>query len=465
MLIALSHLLQVLDNKSNINCLSIMSLSATIGFLEEDFNEDLFKIVVENISKKKAQYISHEELPFPKLTTFSDVFTKSSASTKSTESKEEVASKRVVGFRRFTLRYRENGIVDNINIVFKIKARGIETAMAMSDIWLKRGGQLIDNSLVEAINNPVKCSELTEIACYNADHPTWKAIRPETFITMLDTERDVYLIAMEDLKTASVKHLIGPNSDVNAWFWREEDLVVALQEIARFHAMYYGSTDALPDKIKQALDKAGNLTPYNDINVRPVYRTVFEHYAACDNFNESMCADMKIIVKKSLENMDAVYDILNRSPVALIHNELSSPNVCLRLTPKIDQSPLCIYDWDLIRLMPPQFDTVYFIASLVSANSIEKWNDYLEIYRLGLLNQLEKIGAAGDIIGSVSDRSRFKAICDMCAVDILWNRLAMYSFYHDYFPKDLTKIFNGNLSVYIKHFSRDYDFLKPTCNL
>ena len=169
-----------------------MSLSSKIGFLEEDFNEDLFKIVVENVSKKKAQYISHEELPFPKLTTFSDVFTQSSAARESTENKEEVGSKRVVGFRRFTLRYREiqNGMIKGINIVFKIKARGIETAMAMSDIWLKRGGQLIDNSIVEYINNPVRCSELNEIACYNADHPTWKAIRPETFMTQIDKERD-----------------------------------------------------------------------------------------------------------------------------------------------------------------------------------------------------------------------------------------------------------------------------------
>ena len=381
------------------------------GFVEGDFNEHLFSDVLQNVSEK-AQYIGHEEIPFSDGTGYvSNV-----GSSDNTDS-----TKRVVGFRAFRLRYQEqtDEVEKSIGIVFKIKLKGSDSWRLLSDLMVKQGYDELGNSTLNKPFDTTLNSELKEIACFNILHPTWNAIRPNVFITLKDSEKEIFAIAMEDLGTDSFTHM-DTIKDVSTW--KDHDIKDVLQGISAFHALYYGKTEKIPDDIKKPVDASNIVNPYTDPRARSYIICATEHNL--EKHTDLIGTMASKILRKSIDNMDEVCAILGNYPVTLIHNDFNIRNLCLRKNPKPNESRLCVYDWEVVRIANPQHDIAEFIAFILPEDSpIDSWDAYLEVYQGNLFKELEKLGASPEILKTVSSEDKFKSVFHMCIIELLWNRI------------------------------------------
>ena len=425
-----------------------MTSTAKRGVFEDDFNEDLFLQVIKNISKD-AEYVGHEQVDLgSKDGVMSDLVT------------NDDTEKPIVGLRAFKIRYRhgDEASEHDKTVVFKIKTNSNNVIGLLMHVI----GQMIEISTIKEIMAKtvpqyIKHSERREIAFYKTSNPICKAFHPEILMTRADTDRDVYLIAMENLQTDDFTHL---NTTFDPTKWSEKERQIALEELARFHSVYYGNTEAIPDELRKLIEESNVFNPLADMKDREGLRVLVEHFY--ENRAERFDSEMSNILQKSWEKMDDVCAIIGGSPLTLTHGDFGPQNMCLRKAPKPDESRLCVYDWETIKITPPQTDVVYFICKMLPANSpAEKWYEYLEIYRVSLLDELQKREANEDVIQSVSDKGRFKAVFDMCMFNRLWYRLGLFIRYPQILPAAVPRQHEiDNVSTFVKGFASEYAFLK-----
>ena len=67
---------------------------------------------------------------------------------------------------------------------------------------------------------------------------------------------------------------------------------------------------------------------------------------------------------------------------------------------------------------------------------------------------------ADDVIASVEDTDRFQQVFDMCALELMWNRVATCLYFDvNMFAVPFAARIGGNLVRYIESIAGRYDFL------
>ena len=146
--------------------------------------------------------------------------------------------------------------------------------------------------------------------------------------------------------------------------------------------------------------------------------------------------------------------------MTLVHNDFSVRNLCLRKDPGPNQSRVCIYDWEALRISHPQRDIGEFIAFVLPENSpVELWDRYIEMYRISFLQELINQDASAKTMETVQDSTRFKTVFHMCILELLWNRLGGYIHFSEYMPIPYVSRMVDNVLRYVKYFAKDFDFL------
>ena len=416
------------------------------GFLECDFNASFFTKVVKNICEN-ATFLGHKELSFS-----SEEGGLSGISGRSNNSKA-----RVVGFRIFELRYiqPDQNEESRTRVVFKVKIKGCDTMDMMTVLFSSLGCSDIDKTLREKPFDTLKHLEQKELAFFNVDHPTWKAIRPKAFMTLMNATRHIYLVAMEDLRSGSFTHL---DTVMDPSPWQRDDVKDALQGIAAFHALYYGNVGTIPEKVKGLIDSSNIEDPYNAASARAFFRCVVENI---QKKHGNLLGEKAVsVLQKSINNMDKVCAVLSNSMTTLIHGDFNIRNVCLRKDPKPGESRMRAYDWEFLRVMCPQHDAAFFIAHILSENDpIDVWSDYFEMYRQCFLAELIKAGATEDIQGTVKDRDNFKWVFDMCIIEMLWNGVGVMLIVSKAHPLPFIPKLVKSVCRYLEYLSTIYAFL------
>ena len=416
--------------------------------VEADLNETLFRKIVNNISNK-AEYIGHEEIPFSNETGYN--------TRKISESKDR-NNERVIGIRAYRVHYcteADNAETDKTkNIVLKVKLQGRLQWHTLHD-QLVSGDDPFGGLQRDFFDTTID-GEKKELACVSVNHPTWNTIQPKTWYTVNDKERDIYLVAMEHLHGDAVTHMdtVFDISD-----WTKQDIEDVFKGIAPLHALYYGNIDSIPDDVKKTLTYIKLAEIYDKTDTRSVFKCLIEYIEAHhgDLLEET---GVSRILNRSIMNMGEIFAILFSSPTTLVHNDFNVRNLCLRKHPKPYQKRLCVYDWECVRLMPPQHDIVEFIAFVLpDGSSVELWEEYMDMYRQIFLNELESLGSPNELINNVRNKVEFKKVFHMCVLEFAWNRMGGYMYVSKLFPMPFLLRVTKNVYRYIAAFANEYDFL------
>ena len=422
-----------------------------VGFSNKDFSIDLFAEIVNNISP------GSECVDFERV-----AFSSGGLSSRLVEG-DDGDDARVLGFRAFEVRYRTgaddklDSEVKTCQVVFKIKPDCMETRQMVTEKIGKMGDDKNGDDFFKKTFDCHHRMNAKELACVNVDEPVWRAIMPDIYWSRRDDEREIYAFAMENL-SQSTTHMDSAD-DISCW--KEYDVICVLQEIAAFHALYYGQTERLPEAVKQSLTEIGTMTQTytDDVMMKFMRRQLEENIKA---YPELLTPQIISIIETSLSNVMKVCAILDGSPHTLIHNDFCQRNFCLRHVPvPRGKSRLCVYDWEFIRVTNPQHDVAEFLEFVLPANTDpEAWLPYLETYRQALLQQLRNRKAPSDVQASVEDRERFKQVFDMTLLELVWNRLGTYMRVSAVlFPMTYIARVARNVLHYVEDMSALYDFL------
>ena len=420
-----------------------------VGFLNKHFIRNLFCEIVRNISPG-SECVDFKHVAFSSQEGISSDLLASDVDDDA----------RVLGFRAFEVSYRscDDADVRACQVVFKIKPKSEETRQMLIEMIRKMSGDADADDYAQKTFDCHYGMNAKELACVNVEEPVWRAIMPDIYWSKQDDEREIYAFAMENLRQ-NATHM-DTADDVKCW--EKDDVICVLQDIASFHALYYGQTERLPEAVRQSLTDMGTMTQtYTDDVIMKFMRRQLEENIK--TYPELLTPQIISFFKTSWINVKKVCAILDGSPHTLTHNDFNPRNLCLRQKPVAHgKSRLCAYDWESVRVTNPQHDVAEFLAFVLPANTEpEAWLPYLEAYRQALLQQLRNRNAPSDVQASVEDQERFKQVFDMCVLELVWNRLGTYmrinAVMHPlaYLPR-----IAGNLLSYMENMTAQYDFIR-----
>ena len=102
--------------------------------------------------------------------------------------------------------------------------------------------------------------------------------------------------------------------------------------------------------------------------------------------------------------------------------------MCKRSQPAQGQSAICVFDWEIADVAPPQHDIVEFLLLwLPSDVTAQTWYDYLETYRQLLVAAVKEKGhhlSASDL--EHLEKVKFMEVSDMCLLEMMMLRHQMY---------------------------------------
>ena len=180
-------------------------------------------------------------------------------------------------------------------------------------------------------------SEQREIAFAEMQHPVFKSIHPEIYLTLNDISKNVYLIAMADLRNVnSFTHLHGSMLDA----WEDRNIQVVLSDNASFHALYYNRCDEIPENIKLTIGETNIARCYGDPRTKQLIKVTLMYHL--ENNKHVFDQRMAEISRKLLRNIDEICTILGKGPHTLIHNDLTIDNICLRKNPIKSIRLMCV---------------------------------------------------------------------------------------------------------------------------
>ena len=260
---------------------------------------------------------------------------------------------------------------------------------------------------------------------------------------------------MEDLRGDGFTHL-DTAADLSGW--NKENIRDAFKGIAPLHALYYGNIDAIPDDVKKELPGIHLREDYDTSAMRSAFECLNKYIETHHGLllNEGVSQ----VLKKSLDNMDSVFAILLASPTTFVHNDFNVRNICLRKHPNPDQHRLCVFDWEMARIMPPQHDIAECIAFVLpKGSSTELWEEYMEMYRQIFIKELESLGSNPELINTVRNKAEFRKVFHMCVLEFAWNRLSGYLYMSKVLAMPFLSRLAKNVYSYIVAFSKEYDFL------
>lgn len=266
-------------------------------------------------------------------------------------------SKNINGHFAYQLRYNINNRSHDVKVVIKVKAVDIELIDLMCQM-----ARACSKSLEKAHHrvkneSAFKNCHIREIkAMRHSKDIRFTTIIPKIYLTHIEKSSQQFYYAMEYLDvTNDISHLgHGNNSYLH---WKNEDIKVVLEDIAKFHSLHLHTHSTLPESLKMMSDTLNNTHPTkNLIN--------FYHEQLIHLGKEMPLLFTAERVTKLGYSISRLYeiscDVKRNTAHTLIHNDFNPRNVCIR-TLSDGNRKACVYDWELCTIDIPQSEILFFI--------------------------------------------------------------------------------------------------------
>ncbi len=289
-------------------------------------------------------------------------------------SRYEKSTKRaIVGHHVLTIQWACGKEERESRLVIKAKVPGALIRKRLREVYRRFDPELAE--LQEQLDpSMLDDCHLRELAIYQLDRVSLKAITPVVEHVWLEPESGIFAIVMELLQDVRHDKTLDDLS-----VWTPDDITCALAGIAKVHGEFLGEmSDGSPPSW---------LLSYRQLNNRAFleYEALLLRYNANtfkNLFHRSRVRALESLVESA---EDRQREILQR-PLTLIHGDFSPRNVCLRPNGRAPMS-LCAYDWELAQMHLPERDICEFFCYVLDPS--RGWNDasvdaMLERYRLEL---------------------------------------------------------------------------------
>ncbi len=269
-------------------------------------------------------------------------------------------------------------------------------------------------------------AHIREIEFYKNADPALLAYCPAVYGSLINREREVYALLIEDLTSCS--HLETIN---NPELWDDTSVKAVLSGLAEIHAVYWEGIDRIPEKLLinrmdseelvQSLDFLRELTQYN-----------------ASRFPHLITAECLAIYRHFLQDMERHLNTIKAFPMTLTHNDFNPRNICLRTWGTGYR--LVAYDWELPCYQNPQRDLIEFLLySMPEGTPLEVYDGYIRYYREALQRRT----------GSGFDEDNFSQVLYLNALKFAVVRFNLYLLAHNIMKFDFMDRIYGNLRGFL----------------
>jgi hypothetical protein len=246
---------------------------------------------------------------------------------------------------------------------------------------------------------------LRELALYETDDARWRAHTPALLGAARDPAAGWWALALEEVRDVVAG---GSASTV----WADAHIGVALEGIARLHAIWYRQTTRLDASWLPPRRSRGRM-----VAMVPLWRALAAHARPlCARAGGEALATTVCHLAESVHEWCPADD---EHPLTLVHNDCNPRNLLLRGA--ADAPRLCALDWELASVGIPQRDVAELLCFALdpasAAADAERWS---EAARVALA------GTTGAPVEQAAWRRGMLAALRELAVD----RLASYALVH-----------------------------------
>ncbi len=284
-------------------------------------------------------------------------------------------SSSVYGLHRYRLKARnQQGHPFDMKVFLKIKASSRELDRIGLKVAKLTGEDRIPG-LYES-QSYIFCleeSNLREIAIYEMEDETLARFHPKIHGTIVDHDRELYAILMEDL-TGSKYY----DSIERQIIWKQEEIGLVLQDMALMHARF--------------MDKFHELHETNVLKLTPEFacgaRELLKELTRFNKKRYPELIDKRLgsLLQEGLEGFEEMVTRMSDFAMTLTHNDFNPRNLCFKKTK--EGYTTVLYDWELAFFQNPQHDLVEFLLFVLPPEATRA--DYLRYGQL-YLRRLEGI--------------------------------------------------------------------------
>ncbi len=273
-------------------------------------------------------------------------------------------------------------------------------------------------------------SHLREINIYRNARPELLRFCPAIYGTMINHQREIYAVLMEDLTGNNYY-----DSIFRIHSWDDQATRTVLRDMAAMHALYLDRYEGLDRMNIQRVDK-------EFVNSATALMEELTHFNA-RRYPDLIPDGVLKAYRHFLRDMDSQVDRMLSFPMTLTHNDFNPRNLCIR-TGEVSPATV-LYDWELALFQNPQHDLIEFLVFVMRDKSPRK--DYLR-YADFYIQCLEK-----ELSASI-DRTHFVEVLDINALFFALVRMNIYLLGHNILKLEFLERVYTNLSRYISEIPR-----------
>ncbi|MDP7421879.1 MAG: phosphotransferase, partial [bacterium] len=338
-----------------------------------------------------------------------------------------ILNKRRMGYTgifRYTLALEKEDRKYEQPVVLKLKSSDTEMVEIGINIARLSGEDRLPG-LFEAYHDVFGYEQscVREILIYEKSCDTVKQYFPRLYGSMINDERSIYSLVMEDFNDQPMLNTID-----NTESWTEERIKSMLTALADIHGAYLGDYRALQDVVPIKV-----FDPETVYKARHLLRELTKYNYS--RHTDIVSKQLLKILNKYLRKLPEHTEGMAAFPMTLSHNDSNPRNVCFRRQDGGD-IPI-IYDWELSLIQNPQHDLVEFLVFVLPNEKFtDNFNKYADFYLVELRKRT----------GKRFSKKAFFDVLLMNALDLAAVRINLYLLVHNINRFGFLKRVYGNLA-------------------
>ena len=297
-----------------------------------------------------------------------------------------------------------------VDVMVKVKPLDAEVILMLNSM-----AAMCDARLAQEFNrfrNQLGFSgcHVRELLVMSQQDPRFTRNAPKVYGTLMDAEREAYVIVEEKLQGLEMMDSADDTSS-----WTDEHLHAAICGIAEVHSIWYGREQELLEQ-PWMLDYP---TLDGMVEKRRLWEMLGVH--SQQEFPEWFSRKNLEAFRNRIGELENWWGCIEKMPRTLIHNDFNPRNIAFRRNQ--DGLRLCAYDWELATLHLPQHDLAELLAFTLDGElEPEKLEHWIELHR----SELERHS------GKPIDPAMWRTGYQLSVFDLLVNRMPMYLMAHTF---------------------------------
>jgi hydroxymethylglutaryl-CoA reductase (NADPH) len=345
--------------------------------------------------------------------------------------------KKKVGIFPYDLSFTSNGRKETLKTIVKLKA--LDTELQQIGIKMAAMGsmELAELFRKHAFKTGFANCHKKELAICRQTHKNFTGHVPETYHTLVDEKREIYLLITKRLEDTLLKDCAD-----NFRLWKPEYLEQVMKSAASFHSVWFDRNHLQLEK-EYYVEKRLTVADYCEMG--PFFLALLNN--AVNEFPEIVTPEHYQTISGIIDRMDSWVPFYSNLPATLIHNDFNPRNIAIQNGGTEPRA--FIYDWELASIGIPQRDIAEFLCFVLGSDTgVDPCRKYVELHR----RHLESL------VGRNIDKSEWMRGFHFALFDFITCRLLLYLMAHtlkDY--KFMDRVFETSMFLVNK-------FENESCN-